>query len=173
MCICIHTHTHQFTNRHSVPLILRNFLADSKATQYWAIRRPFSAQKEGEKRQGGWGVRPGTSSCAYIGTMCTILAHHVAHRSSSKGLEAPLTCWFDIEPVHHADEIMCLKEVEVLEAHVLQLLLQLAVAEVLWDAIVSGVLLDADKEEGGLEPLQSNGDVCYGAEDHFCIEVLN
>ena len=84
----------------------------------------------------------------------------------------PLTCWFDIKSIRHDDETMCLQQVQVLEAHVLQLLLQLAVAELLWDAVVLGVLLDADKEEGGLEPLQGNGDICYGAEDHFCIEML-
>ena len=84
----------------------------------------------------------------------------------------PLTCWFDIKSIRHDDETMCLQQVQVLEAHVLQLLLQLAVTELLWDAVVLGVLLDADKEEGGLEPLQGNGDICYGAEDHFCIEML-
>lgn len=60
----------------------------------------------------------------------------------------PLTCWFDVKPIHHADEAMCLQQVEVLEAHVLQLLLQLAGVEVLWDTVVFRVLLDTDKEEG-------------------------
>lgn len=106
----------------------------------------------------------------------THLAHSLARLAptteAQKGPVTPLTSWLDIKPVHHADEAMRLQEVQVLEAQVLQLLLQLAVAEVLWDAVVLGVLLDADKKEGGLEPLQGNGDICDGAEDHFCIEML-
>ena len=39
--------------------------------------------------------------------------------------------------------------------------------------VVLGVLLDSDVEEGGVKPLKSNGDICYGVQHYLCIQVLD